>query len=215
MLVKLLLVRGQQRALGALFWMQMAFPVGGNDTSIKLMPLPGCRLGGVARCLGTSLAVRCAFIDRHVHRLLFDDWGASVGLFGAHGGRTGLVVVCVLGVSAEVWLVGLLWVAGEGLGQSGLKALNVRLQVSLGNLAACFGRRAISTLVGPQLRAEKCIGGVVVVAIVHRGQIVVVTVYWVGCRGLASRGKASPCIVGRVRIDVVEWVCCLHTVSIH
>lgn len=121
----------------------------------------------------------------------------------------------MLGVSAEVWLVGLLWVAGEGLCQSGLKALNIRLHINLDSLAACFGQRAIATLVGPQLRAEKCIGGVVVVAIVHCGQIVVVTVDWVRCRGLASWGKASPYIVGRVLIDVAEWVCCLHKVSIY
>lgn len=86
----------------------MAFPVGGNDTSIKLVPMPGCRLGAVARCVGTGLALHCAFIDWHIHRLLFDDWSASVGGFRAYRGRTGLVVVCMLDISAEVWLVGLL-----------------------------------------------------------------------------------------------------------
>lgn len=193
----------------------MGVPVGGNDTSVKLVPWPGHRLGGGARCVGTSLARHCAFIDRHIHRLLFDDWSASVGGFGGDRGRTGLVVVCRLGVSAVVQVVGLLWVAGVGLGQSGLKALNVRLLVNLVSLTACFGQRAISTLVGPQLRGEKCIGGVVVVGIVHCGQIMMVTVYWVWCRGLASWGKASPCIVGRVWIDVAEWVCSLHRVSIY
>lgn len=196
----------------------MAFPVGGNDTSIKLVPWPGRRLGCGARCVGTSLVLHCAFIDRHIHRLLFDDWSASVGGFRADRGRTGLVVVrlgCRLGVSAVVWLVGLFWVAGVGLGEPRLKALNIRLCVDLDCLAACFGQRSISTLIGPQLRAEKCIGGVVVVAIVHCGQIVMVTVHWVWCRGLASWGEASPCIVGRVWIDVVEGVCCLHRVSIY
>lgn len=95
--------------------------------------------------------------------------------------------------------------AGVGLGQSGLKALNIRLLVYLVRLTACFGQRAISTLVGPQFRGEKCIGGVVIIAIV---QIMVVTVYWIWCRGLASWGKASPCIEGRVWIDVAERVCC-------
>lgn len=113
-----------------------------------------------------------------------------------------------------VWLVGLLWVARVRLGQSGMKALSIRLLVYLVSLAACFGQRAIPTLIGPQLRREKCIGRVVVVAIVHCGKIVMVTIYWVWCRGLASWGKASPCIVGRVWIYVVEWVCCLHRVSI-
>lgn len=102
-----------------------------------------------------------------------------------------------------------------GLGQSGLKALNIRLPVYLIGLTACFEQRAISTLVGPQLRGEKCIGGIVVVAIVHCREIVVVTVYLVWCRGLASWGEASPCIVGRVWVDVFEWVCCLHRVSIY
>lgn len=215
MLVKLLLVRVQQRDFRAYFGVQVAFPVVGYDTSIKLVPWPRHRLGGGARCVGTSLDLRCAFIDWHIHRLLFDDWSASVGGFRADRGRTGLVVVWRLDVSAVVWLVGLLWVVRVGLRQSGLKALNIRLCVNLDSLAACFGQRAISTLIGPQLRGEKCTGGVVVVAIVHCGQIVVVTVYWVWCMGLASWGEASPCIVGRVWIDVVERVCYLHRVSIY
>lgn len=193
----------------------MTVPVGGNNTSIKLVPWPGCKLGCGARCVGTSLAQHCAFIDWHIHRLLFDDWSASVGGFRGDRGRTGLAVICRLGVSDVVWLVGLFWVDGVGLGQSGLKTLNIRLLVYLVSLTACFRHRAISTLVGPQLRGEKCIGGVVVVAIVHCGKIVVVTVYWIWCRGLASWGEASPCIVGRVWIDGAEWVCCLHRVSIY
>lgn len=190
----------------------MAVPTCGNNISIKLEPWPGSRLGGGARCVGTSLAWHHAFIDWNIHRLLFDDWSASVGELRGDRGRTGLVVVKRLGVSAVICLVGLLWVARNGLGQSGLKALktlNVRFLVYLDSLTA------ISTLVGPQLRGEKCVRGVVVVAIVHCGQIMVVTVYWVCCRGLARWGEASPCIVGRVWIDVVEWVCCLHRVSIY
>lgn len=193
----------------------MALPVGGNDTSIKPVPWPGRRLGGGARCACTSLAWHCAFIDWHIHRLLFDDRSSPVGGLRGDRGRTGLVVVSRLGVTAVVWLVGLLGVARVGLGHSGLEALNIRLLVYLVSLAACFGQRAISTLIGPQLRAEKCIWGVVVIAIVHCGQVVVVTVYWVWCRGLASWGKASPCIEGRVWIDVIEWVYCLHGVSIY
>lgn len=175
----------------------MAVPVCGNNISIKLVPWPGRRLGGGARCVGTRLARDRAFINWNIHRLLFDDWSASVGELRGGRGRTGLVVVKRLGVSAVICLVGLLWVTRIGLHQSGLKTLNtlnVRFLVYLDRLTA------ISTLVGPQLRGEKCIGGVVVVAIV---QIVVVTIYWVCCRGLASWGEASPCIVGRVWIDVV------------
>lgn len=193
----------------------MVVPVGRNDTSIKLVAWPGSRLGGGARCVGTNLVWHCAFIDWHIHRLLFDDWSASVGGLRGDRRRTGQAVVCRLDVTAVVCLVGLLWVAGVGLGQSGLKALNIRLLVYLVSLGACFGHRAISTLVRPQLRGEKCIGGVVVVAIVHCGQIVVVTIYGVWCRGLASWGEASPCIVGRVWIDVAEWVCSLHRISIY
>lgn len=195
----------------------MAVPVCWNNASIKLVPWPGSRLGCGARCVGPSLARHCAFIDWHIHRLLFDYWSASIGGLRGDRRRTGLVVVCRLGISAMVWLVGLLWVAGVGLGQSGMKALNIRLLVYLDRLSACFGQRAISTLVGPQLRGEKCIPGVVVVATVHCGQIDwwMVTIYWVWCRGLASWGEASSCIVGRVWINVVEGVCCLHRVSIY
>lgn len=193
----------------------MAVPVGGNDTSIELVCRPGQRLRGGARCVGTSLTRHCTLIDWQIHGLLFDDWSSSVAGLRRDRRRAGLVVVCRLGVAAAVWLIGLLWVAGVRLGQSGLKAVNIRLLFQLVSLTACFRQRAISTLIGPQLRGEKCIGAVVVVAIVHCGQIVMVTVYWVLCRGLASWGKASPCIVGRVWIDVVEWVCCLHRVSIY
>lgn len=80
----------------------MAVPVGWNHTSIELVPWPGRRLGGGDRCVGTSLARHCAFIDWHIHRLLFDDWSASVGGFRRDRRRTGLVVVCRLGVSAVV-----------------------------------------------------------------------------------------------------------------
>lgn len=124
-------------------------------------------------------------------------------------------MVSRLAVATVVCWVGLLWITGVGLGQSGLKALNIRLLVYMLNLDACFEQRGISTLVGPQLAGEKCIGGVVVVAIVHCGKVVVVTIYWVWCRGLASWGKASPCIVGRVWTDVGERVSCLHRVTIY
>lgn len=190
----------------------MAIPVCGANTSIELVPWPGHRLGVVASCVDTSVARKCAFIDWQIHRLLFDDWGASVGGLRGDRGRTGLGKICRLGISTVVWLTGLLWVAGVGLGQSDWKTLNIRFLVYL---TACFGQRAISTLIGPQLRREKCIGWVVVVAIVHLRQIGVVTIYWVWCRGLASWGEASPCIVGRVWIDVVEWLCCLNRVSIY
>lgn len=177
----------------------MTIPVCRTNTSIKLVPWPGCRLGVVASYVSTSLTWNCAFIDWQIHRLLFDDRSASVGGLRRYRGRTGLGKIYRLGISTVIWLVGLLWVARVGLGQSSLKTLNIRLLVYL---SACFGQGAISTLIGPQLRRKKCIGWVVVVAIVHWGQIGVVTIYCVWCRGLASWGKASPCIVGRVWIDV-------------
>lgn len=184
----------------------MAVPVRGNNVSIKLVPRPGSRLGGAARCVGPRLVRHCALIHGHIHRLLFDYWSSSVGGLRGDRGRTGLAVVCRLGVSAVIWLVALLWLARVGLGQSRLKALNVRLLVYLESLVTCFGQRAVSTLVSPQLRGEKCIGGVVVVAIVRRRHIGwwMVTVNWFWCRGLARWGEASPCIVGRVWINVVE-----------
>lgn len=187
----------------------MPIPGGRNDISIKLVSWPGRRLRGDSPCVDTRLARQCAFIDWNIHRLLFDDWSASVGGLRRDRGRTGLVVVCRVGVSAVVWLAGLLWVAGAGLGQFGLKALDVRLLVYLDDF------RAIATLVGPQFRGKKCIGREVIVTIGHSGQAGVVSLYCFGCRGLASWGKASPCIVGRVWIDVTEWVCCLHGVSIY
>ncbi|TNN76315.1 hypothetical protein EYF80_013394 [Liparis tanakae] len=107
-----------------------------EDLSLGRMPTAG----------GKERAAAAGDADWHIHRLLFDDWSASVGVFRAYRGRTGLVVVDMLGVSAEVWLVGLLWVAGKGLCQSGLKALNIRLHINLDSLAACFGQRAIATL---------------------------------------------------------------------
>lgn len=128
---------------------------------------------------------------------------------------TGLAVICRLGVAAVVRWVGLLGVVGEGLSQSGLKTLNIWLLIYLLNLAAWFKQHGISTLIGPQLPGEKCIWGVVVVAVVHCWQARVVTIDWVWCRGLASWGEASPCIVGRVWTDAVECVCCLYRVSIH
>lgn len=104
-------------------------------------------------------------------------------------------------------------VPGVSLGQPGLEALNIGLLVNFLRLDICFQESSVSTLVGPQFSGEKCIGGVVVVAIVHRGQVVVETV-WVGCRGLARWGKASPCIVRGMWTDVVEHVGCLNGVSI-
>lgn len=196
----------------------MPVPASGHNASIWLVPQPGSGLRGGTRYVGTSLAQCCAFIHRHIHGLLFDDWGASVGEL--RGGRVwaGLAVVWQLGVRTA--LVGslrvlLLWEAGVGLGESGLEALNIRLLVHLDSLTACFGQRAITTLVGPQLRGEKCIGGVVVVAIGQCRQTGVVAIYWAWCRGLASGREASSCIVRRVGIDVVEGVCCLRRVAIH
>lgn len=61
----------------------------------------------------------------------------------------------------------LLWVARLGLCQSGLETLNIRFLVYLLNFDACFDQCGVTTLVGPQLAREKCIGGVVVEAIVH------------------------------------------------
>lgn len=185
----------------------MAIPVCVTNISIKLLSWPGRSLGGVGSCVGTSLARNCAFTNCQIHWLLFDDGSASASGLRGDRGRTGLVVLSRLG-----WVVALLCVTGRGLGQFGFKALNVRLLVYI---IAYFGQRAISTLIGPQFRREKCIWGVVVVAIVHCRQIWVVTIYWVWCTGLARWGKASPCIVGRVWIDVTEWVCCLVWVSIY
>lgn len=37
---------------------------------------------------------------------------------------------------------------------------------------------------------------------------------WVGCRGLARWGKASPCIEQGMWTDVVEHVGCLHRVPL-
>lgn len=138
----------------------MAVPVGENNTSIKLVTWPGCRLGRGAGCVGSTLARGCAFIDWHIHGLLFDDRGASVGGLRGDRGRTGLAALHWLDVAAVVW-----WVAGVGMDQFGLKALNIRLLVYLLNLDAWFEQNGISTFVGLQLAGEKCIVGVVVVAI--------------------------------------------------
>lgn len=104
-------------------------------------------------------------------------------------------------------------VARERFGQSGLEALNIGLLINFLCLDICFQESSVSTLIGPQFTGEKCIGGVVVVAVVHCRQVVVETV-WVGCRGLARWGKASPCIVGGMWTHVVEHVGCLYRVSI-
>lgn len=101
---------------------------------------------------------------------------------------------------------------GVSLGQPGLEPLNIRLPLNFLRFDICFQECSVSTLVGPQFTAEKCIGGVVVVAIVHCGQVLGESV-WVGCRGLARWGKASPCIVRGMWTDV-EHVGCLRRVPL-
>lgn len=184
-----MLIQARQAAVGHVAW-------------------PGTRLGDSAGCVGGRLVRRCPFIYRHIHWLLFDERGAPVGVLRGDGGRTGLVVLwlMLLGVSAA--LVGCLGVlllreSRAGLHQLGLKALHIRLLVLLDGLGTCLGPRASDSLIGPHLRTEKCIGRVVIVAVRQCSEIGVVAIDWPIRRWLVIGREASPCIEGRVGVDVV------------
>lgn len=141
LLVKLLHVWAKGRGCSAWSGVYMPTPVIDHNTAIKLVPRPGTRLWSGAGCVGTTVALRCAFIDGHIHGLLLNDWGTSLRVLRGDRGGTGLAIIRLLGVSAA--LVGWVWklllgVVGVGLCQSGLEALDIRLFVHGDSLGGRF-----------------------------------------------------------------------------